>query len=392
MQDAAAREALIPIEEGLRSLGLSDKIAILPVDSGYPSPRKINLVLMRRYRGTYLFEASANTPEVRGQIEAALKAARVDRLDALLVTHCHGDHAGTAGVFAGWGRPEGDRAPIHVHSRGYRFLTMPEVATLEETYTIFLHRAHFGLMDYSELSPERMMSNPQRRLFNHYFAKTPKTALRFVDQGLLPEAMTALFTPGHSHDCMMYYDAAFGVAVPGDTILTTGAPDDPATWDFVIPIFTVAEQNYSRGFESFMLTIQRLRRFFASHDVRLILPPHGRFAVRRPMAWVEFAERYFKGIYRAFLDDFLARREGDAPFTAMDVCQVIPSAGAHRVSTPSHVFGMLCALSEEGLLEANEDINTRMVRFRVVGALSEDYLERRLSADPGPLPLYRAGA
>ncbi|MCE7963745.1 MAG: MBL fold metallo-hydrolase [Acidobacteria bacterium ACB1] len=36
------------------------------------------------------------------------------RLDGLLLTHCHGDHAGAAGVIAGLGRPAGER---HVRRR-----------------------------------------------------------------------------------------------------------------------------------------------------------------------------------------------------------------------------------------------------------------------------------
>ncbi|HEY6557267.1 MAG TPA: MBL fold metallo-hydrolase [Polyangiaceae bacterium] len=380
---------MIPISDALRELGVSDRIQILPVLSGYPSPKIINLVLRHRDGQTYLFEASAARTDIISQIESRLASAGVERLDALLVTHCHGDHAGSAGVIAGWGRPEGERAPVYLHSAGYRFLTQPNAAFLHETYELFLMRAHWGLIEYNRLSEKDMIENVIRKRFANYFVKTPKSALRFVDEGQLPPGIVAVPTPGHSWDCVLYYDAELEIAVPGDTIICTGLPDLPESHAFVIPIFTVAGQSYSMAYERYLHTIAVLRRFFQTHRVRAVLPPHGRFAVTEPLAWVEFAETYFCDIYDAFLRDFLAdEARRSRPFRACDLNAVIPSAGAHPISTPSHTFGMLCALADEGYLSLHEDPHTRHIDFQLERPPPPDYVRRRLAEDPGKLTIY----
>jgi glyoxylase-like metal-dependent hydrolase (beta-lactamase superfamily II) len=380
---------MVPFERALESLGLADIFSICPVPSGYPSPKLVNLVL-RRHRGkAYLFEASAARDDVLRETFAHLDARGVSRLDGVFVTHCHGDHAGSAGIVAARGYPEGERAPIYLHSASYRFLTHPEAAFLNETYELFLTRAHWGLISFDELSSDEMIEHQMRKQYATYFARTPKTALRFVDQAELPDGFWALFTPGHSNDCVLYYDEEHGIAVPGDTIICTGLVEKPETQGYVIPIFTVAGQSYSMAYERYIQTIRVLRRFFETHRVRAVLPPHGKFAVTRPLEWVEFAEGYFASIYRALLDDFLgdpARRA--APFYARDLNPFIPSAGAHPISTPSHTFGMLCALVDEGYFSMSEDPRTRQIAFTVERVPPEDWVSRSLARDPGPLPLF----
>jgi glyoxylase-like metal-dependent hydrolase (beta-lactamase superfamily II) len=383
---------MIPFAQAFEQLRLGDALAVLPVQSGYPSPKLINLVL-RRHRGTaLLFESSAARPDIVAEIGAQLDVHGVQRLDALLVTHCHGDHAGSSGLIAARGRTGGERAPIYLHSAGYRFLTHPEAAFLNETYELFLTRAHWGLIEYNRLSEADMLENALRKRFSGYFARTPKTALRFVDQGQLPDGVLAVKTPGHSSDCVLYYDTELEVAVPGDTIICTGIVEKQDTHGYVIPIFTVAGQSYSMAYERYLQTIRVLRRFFESHAVRAILPPHGRFAVTRPIEWVEFAEGYFREIFRALLEDFLGEASRrSTPFLARDLNPYIPSAGAHPISTPSHSFGMLCSLADEGYFTLEEHAHTRQITFAVENLPPADWAERRLAEDPGPLPIYRPG-
>lgn len=378
---------MVPFEVALEDLGLAEAIAICPVGSGYPSPKLINLVL-RRHRGkTYLFEASAAREDILQEIRSHLDAHRVERLDGVFVTHCHGDHGGSAGIVSARGYPAGERAPIYLHSASYRFLTHPDAAFLNETYELFLTRAHWGLLSYDQLSAQDMIDNEMRKQFAHYFARTPKTALRFVDQAQLPDGIWALFTPGHSSDCVLYYDEELGIAVPGDTILCTGLVEKPETHGYVIPIFTVAGQSYSMAYERYLQTVRVLRRFFETHRVRAVLPPHGKFAVTEPLEWVRFAEGYFKGIYRAFREDFLGEQK-NLPFRACDLNRFIPSAGAHPISTPSHTFGMLCSLVDEGYFSMSEHPHTRQISFSVDQMPPEDWVSRALAKDPGPLPLY----
>jgi glyoxylase-like metal-dependent hydrolase (beta-lactamase superfamily II) len=380
---------VIPFEQALGALGLAETIAICPVPSGYPSPKQINLVLRQHGGKNLLFEASANTEDVVAETRAHLERRGVSRLDGVLVTHCHGDHAGTAGVVASWGWPEGERAPIYLNSAGYRFLTHPEAAFVNETYELFLTRAHWGLLEFNQLSNAQMVDHEMRRRYSGYFARTPKSALRFVDHAQLPEGIWAVVTPGHSNDCVLYYDEDLGLAVPGDTIICTGRSDQPSTYGYVIPIFTVAGQSYSMAYERYLQTIRVLRRFFETHHVRAILPPHGKLAVTRPEDWVRFAEGYFEGIYRALLEQYLGDPERRSrPFMAKDLNAFIPSAGAHPISTPSHSFGMLCTLADEGYFTMSEDPQTRQITFHLERMPPDDYVTRRLAEDPGPLPVF----
>ena len=297
---------MVPFDTALENLGLAAEVFILPVTSGYPSPKLINLVLRKRRGKAFLFEASVAREDVIADIFAQLAGHGVSRLDGVLVTHCHGDHGGSAGIVAARGYPDGERAPIYLHSAGYRFLTHPEAAFLNETHELFLTRAHWGLLSFDGMSNQEMADHQLRKQFSRYFARTPKTALKFVDQAQIPDGIWALFTPGHSNDCVLYYDEELGIAVPGDTIICTGVVEKPETHGYVIPIFTVAGQSYSMAYERYIQTIRVLRRFFETHRVRAVLPPHGKFAITRPLDWVAFAEGYFKGIYRALLQDFLS--------------------------------------------------------------------------------------
>lgn len=374
---------MILTHEALDARGLHEVYDVLPVLSGYPSPKLVNLVLRRAHGTAYLFETSAAREDIVKEVEAALDARNVGALDAVLLTHCHGDHAGSAGVLAQRGREGGARAPIHLHSAGYRFLTQPQATFLQETYEIFLARSHWGLLDYSTLSDEQILENAIRTRYANYFERTPKGDLRFVDHGRLPPGIVAVHTPGHSHDCVLYWDREHGVAIPGDTIICKGTPDDPS---FVIPIFTVAGQVYSQAYERYLRTVRVLEKFFSTYRVDTILPPHGRFAVTEPLAWVAFAKSYFEGIYRALYDELLPRHEG--PFYAKDLGPYIPSAGAHPVSTPSHVFGMLCLLADEGYLDMEEHPRTRQISFTVHAMPPESFVRDLLARDPGPIPLY----
>lgn len=380
---------MTPFAQALAELGLTGQWEVLPVSSGYPSPKQVNLVLRRTRGQAILFETSVARADIVDETRQKLEAHGVRRLDAVALTHCHGDHAGAAGLVAAIGRSDGSRAPIYLSSAGYRFLTHPEAAFLHETYELFLTRSHWGLHRYNELSDEEMINNTLRKRFSGYFARTPKRALSFVDRGELPEGIVALSTPGHSLDCVLYYDPEHGVAVPGDTIICTGLVDKPETQGYVIPIFTVAGQSYSLAFERFLDTIRVLRRFFSTHEVRAVFAPHGKFAVTRPLEWVAFAEGYFRGIYRALLEDFWGdAQRRSSPFMARDLSPYIPSAGSHRISTPSHTFGMLCALADEGYLALQEDAHTRQITFRLEELPPADYLDQRLAREVHALPLY----
>jgi hypothetical protein len=106
--------------------------------------------------------------------------------------------------------------------------------------------------------------------------------------------------------------------------------------------------------------------------------------------WVDFASHYFVELYRGLVDGLVFDPERRAaPFYARDLNRFIPSAGAHPISTPSHTFGMLCTLADEGYLSIEEHPESRQIAFRVQSLPPEDYLKRRLAEDPGPLPIFK---
>src|ERR1044071_9718711 len=167
---------MVPFDKALSDLGIAGEVVICPVPSGYPSPKLVNLVLRKRRNEAFLFEASASRKDVIDETLAHLSTQGVGRLDGVLVTHCHGDHAGSADVLAGLGRPNGERAPIYVHSASYRFLTHPEASLLSAPYGLLLTRAHWRLFEFNTLSNDKMFAQELRRQFAGYFSRTPKSA------------------------------------------------------------------------------------------------------------------------------------------------------------------------------------------------------------------------
>ena len=70
---------MIPFDKALGDLGLAEQIRICPVQSGYPSPKLVNLVL-RQVRGkSYLFEASAARDVSGDPAPLKRRAARLRR-------------------------------------------------------------------------------------------------------------------------------------------------------------------------------------------------------------------------------------------------------------------------------------------------------------------------
>ena len=185
------------LDDTLRVLGLAHELEILPVLSGYPSPRYVNLVLRRLAGRTYLFESSASRPDIVTAVGEALDAREVARLDALLLTHCHGDHAGSAGILAGRGRAEGERAPIYLHTAAFRFLTQPDASFLQESHELFLARAQCGLPDYSSPSYEQTLTNERTLRLEDIFTRPPRGAHRLRVRRQPPIPTSPAWFEGH---------------------------------------------------------------------------------------------------------------------------------------------------------------------------------------------------
>lgn len=380
---------LEPISDALSRLGLGEKLTVVPVPSGYPAPKFVQLVVLREGGRTLLFESSAGDDEHFESTVAGLRAAGVERVDALLCTHTHGDHAGAAGRLAAWGQPDGLRAPIYLHSSGHRMVTCPDLAFMDENFDIMTVRSHRAATRFDELFSEAEQPKQLRPGWQQRYAPVPRSALRFVDRGALPSGIAALHVPGHADDCVMYVIESAGVAIPGDTVLTSGAPADPASWRFVVPPFTVVDQKYSRGVEAFLLSLGRIRQFFELCRVRTIIPPHGRFAVVEPMAWYDATLAYFETLYAELIGQVLEVPSLAAGFAVVDASSRISHAQAEPMSVTSHLYGLICLLAEEGVLSAREDPRSRHIRFARIGDPPKDLIERLVHEDRSPLRILR---
>jgi hypothetical protein len=117
--------------------------------------------------------------------------------------------------------------------------------------------------------------------------------------------------------------------------------------------------------------------------------------VTDPLGWCDFASRYFEGIYRALLDDFFGDRDHDwrqRSFRAADLAPYIPSAGAHPISTSSHLFGMLCMLADEGYLALTEHPRTRQLTFQLREMPPTDLVAGKLAAPAGQFAVFGGAA
>ncbi|MFO0694745.1 MAG: MBL fold metallo-hydrolase [Polyangiales bacterium] len=382
-------EGMEPIPDALARLGLEKTVTVLAVRSGYPAPKYVQPVLVRRDGRTCLFETSAGNDESVRETEAALAAVGVSRLDAILCTHTHGDHAGAAEFLSRLGREQGGRAPVYLHSSGHRLITSPALAFLDESFDIMVVRSHRSTTRFDELYGEDLLPKQLRTPWLDRYRRIPRSALRFVDRGALPAGILALHVPGHASDCVVYLDEATGVAVPGDTILTGGVPGDTSSYRFVVPPLTVIDSKYSRAVEAYLVSLGRLRRFFETHDVRVIVPPHGRLAVVEPLAWWRGVVEYFEAIYEGFVTKVLDDPGLASDFAIVDVGARIEHPRAEPMSTSSHLYGLACLLVEEGVLDAVEDPRTRRIRFRRVGDPAPDFVRSIVEEDRSPLAVLR---
>lgn len=136
---------------------------------------------------------ASTLPALREQL--AQHGLLISDLHAILLTHIHLDHAGATGALV----RENPRLRVYVHSRG-----MPH------------------LLDPSKLlrSASVLYGEEMGRLFGD-FLPVPSSNLYPLEGGELLQfssrRLQVLYTPGHAHHHVTYFDQTEGVAFVGDT-------------------------------------------------------------------------------------------------------------------------------------------------------------------------------
>jgi glyoxylase-like metal-dependent hydrolase (beta-lactamase superfamily II) len=119
----------------------------------------------------------------------------VSRLQAILLTHIHLDHAGATGSLL----QENPRLQVYVHARGAAHMTDPStlLASAERLYGIDMQRL-FG--DFLPV--------PEKNLHVLHGGETLSFGFR---------ELQVLYTPGHASHHVTYFDSSEGIAFVGDT-------------------------------------------------------------------------------------------------------------------------------------------------------------------------------
>ncbi len=178
----------------------------------------VNLYLINGEVPT-LIDAGTNTPEVIEAVHEGMKYVGMKRLEQVLVTHWHVDHAGAAASFA----KEGAR--ILVGSRDY------------QEWASFVGGQAFGRLNDWAIQewgvPEKEISG-MIKIFQHFRMLTElpnEVSLIEPGQSIMAgdNPLRAVFTAGHTAGHMSFYNERDGLLFSGDMLLPNEIPY-PGIW------------------------------------------------------------------------------------------------------------------------------------------------------------------
>ena len=168
----------------------------IPIDLNWAGhPRSIAAALLRADDFVAIVDPGPASTLSTLRVQLALHGLQVSDLKALLLTHIHLDHAGATGSLV----QENPHLEVFVHSRGASHMVDP--AKLLQ-------------------SAARLYGDEMQRLFGE-FLPVPAANLHVLEGGevlkLGSRRLQVLYTPGHAHHHVTYFDPADGVAFVGDT-------------------------------------------------------------------------------------------------------------------------------------------------------------------------------
>lgn len=215
------------------------------------SEEDVNLYIFRGEVPT-LIDTGTNTPEVYQRIQAALKELGIQRLEQVLLTHWHVDHAGGAENL----RKDGAR--ILISKRDY------------EEWVDFCNGKTFNVFGkYAEnvwgVPPEQLATILKYNKKLTYLSELPEKVEK-IEVGAVIRAgnsnLKAIFSPGHTAGHLSFYEEELGILFSGDFLLPDVVPY-PGAW--------LEDGKVVSGLASYMRALDRVENLGA----KAYFPAHG---------------------------------------------------------------------------------------------------------------------
>ncbi len=219
-----------------------------------PVPINVDAVNLYLFAGEVptLLDAGTNTPDVIEAVHEGMKKVGIKKLEQVLVTHWHVDHAGAANTFAQEG------AQVYVSSRDHH------------EWASFVHGQAFSrLNDWAtqewgvpEIEIPGMLKISKR--LQHLTALPNQVTFIEPEQTIMAgnDLLRIISTPGHTAGHLSFYNEKDGLLFSGDMLLPDEIPY-PGIWQ--------EEGRVVSGMPSYLESLKNI----AALQTKVYLPGHG---------------------------------------------------------------------------------------------------------------------
>lgn len=219
-----------------------------------PVPINVDAVNLYLFAGEVptLLDAGTNTPEVIEAVHEGMRKVGIKKLEQVLVSHWHVDHAGAANTFA----QEGAR--VYVGSRDYQewasFVQEQAFTRLNEWAT-----QEWGV---PEMEIPGMVKISKR--LQHFTALPDQVTLIEAEQTIMAgdDLLRVIATPGHTAGHLSFYNEKDSILFSGDMILPDEIPY-PGIWQ--------EEGRVVSGMPSYIESLNKIQAL----QTKIYLPGHG---------------------------------------------------------------------------------------------------------------------
>lgn len=219
-----------------------------------PVPINVEAVNLYLFAGEVptLLDTGTNTPEVIEAVQEGMKRVGIKKLEQVLVSHWHVDHAGAANTFA----QEGAR--VFVGSRDYQ-----EWRSFVQGQALS-HLSQWATQEWGvpEIELPGMLKIYQRL---HYLTALPDQVTLIEPEQTIragDKLLRAILTPGHTAGHLSFYDEKESLFFSGDMLLPDEIPY-PGIWE--------EEGNVVSGMASYLKSLDKIENL----KTKTYLPGHG---------------------------------------------------------------------------------------------------------------------